>query len=314
MAINSNLSIIEGVLTPRAPFDFGRTLQFVGSFTPTAGEQSVTDQSITKAVMLNGRAVGFKVCSIGSVEEPTLAYTLFSEQPLTEAEHEALRDRIRFFLSLDNDLQEFYAIGYTDPSFEPVIKALYGLHQPKFLTPFEIACWAVLVQRTPMAIAHSTKMALNRRWGADIMLPDGAIYSAFPEPEQMVAVSIDELASVVRNTRKVEYLYAVIQFFGSVDEHYLRTGDYDEVVTRLRAVRGIGEWSAYFILLRGLGRMERTPVSDKEIITAASKVYGRALTPASIQTIIDRYGKLQGDWAFYVRVMVFLYWDAITKA
>src|SRR5947209_7047370 len=133
------LTSIEGILTPHPPFDFAKTLQFVGDFTPTEGEQTVTTDAITKAITLNGRAVAFQVRNMGSVAEPRIAYTLFTEHPLTDAEHEILRDRISFFLSLDDDLPAFYAIGRTDPHFGPVIEALYGLHQPKFLTPFEIA-------------------------------------------------------------------------------------------------------------------------------------------------------------------------------
>lgn len=298
---------------PRAPFDFVKTLQFVGDFTPTEGEQTVTANTLTKAVTLNGRAVAFHVRNIGSVEAPCVAYTLFTEHPLTNAEHETIRERLRFFLSLDDDLQPFYTIGRTDPHFEPVIKALYGLHQPKFLTPFEIACWAVLAQRIPMALAHRTKMALAQRWGTSITLPEG-VYHAFPEPQQMATVSVDELAPIVRNIRKVEYLHAVIQFFNEVDESYLRTGDYSEVATSIRSIRGIGEWSAYFILIRGLGRIERTPLSDKEIIKAASSIYRQEMTPAAIQRIVDCYGTHQGYWAFYVRAGVFLGYNASTTA
>lgn len=313
MPTSTHLTTIEGTLTPRAPFDFGQTLQFVGDFTPTAGEQTVTEQSISKALTLNGRAVGFQVRNLGTVEEPQVAYTLFSEQPLNAAEHAAVRDRIRFFLSLDDDLQPFYAIARSDPPFELVIDTLYGLHQPKFLTPFEIACWAILGQRVPMAVAHKMKMALMQRWGTAITLSDGQTYHAFPEPQQMAAVSLDELATVVRNVRKVEYLHAVIHFFVSVDEQYLRTGDYDGVAARLRAVRGVGDWSAYFILIRGLGRHERTATSGKEIIQAASKVYGQSLTPPDLQRILAGYGEHQGHWSFYVRVMSFLHSDLLER-
>lgn len=308
----STLVTVEGTLTPRAPFDFVKTLQFVGDFTPTEGEQTVVVNTLTKAITLDGRAVAFRVRSVGSVEEPRVVYTLFSEHPLTDAEHGSIRDRISFFLSLDDDLQAFYTTGSADAHFAPVIEALYGLHQPKFLTPFEIACWSVLTQRTPIAIAHRVKMALVKRWGTSIALPEG-VYRAFPEPRQMANVSMEELAPLIRNARKVEYLYGVIQFFNEVDEHYLRTADYDEVAARIRAIRGIGEWSAYFILIRGLGRVERTTFSDKELINAASTIYGCEMTPAEIQRVVECYGARQGYWSFYVRAGVFLGYNMVAS-
>jgi DNA-3-methyladenine glycosylase II len=301
MSADATLSIINGTLTPCAPFDFAKTLVFLGGFTPTEGEQTLTAAAITKAVTINGRAVAFALSSVGTVDEPSIAYTLYSERALTEAEHAAIRDRISFFLSLEDDLQSFYRIGLADSHFEPIIKQLYGFHQPKFLTPFETACWAVLVQRIPMNIAHRIKMALVERWGTSITLPDGELYRAFPEPQQLAAADVDELTNIIRNTRKVEYLQAVVQFFNEVDEHFLRTGDHEEVMTKLREVRGIGQWSQFFILIRGLGRMEQTSTSDKEILKAASRVYKREMTPADVQDVLDRYVGAQGYWSFYTR-------------
>lgn len=301
----STIVTLEGTLTPRAPFDFAKTLQFVGDFTPMEGEQTISDNVLTKAVMLNGRAVAFQVRNLGSVEEPQVAYTLFSARPLTEIEHEMLRDRIRFFLSLDDDLQPFYAVGRTDTHFAPVIQSLYGLHQPKFLTPFELACWAILTQRTPIAIAHRMKMALVARGGRSIILPEG-VYRAFPEPQELAGMNIDELFSLVRNVRKSEYLYEVIRFFNEADEQYLCTGEYNEVAARIRSIRGVGEWSAYFILIRGLGRIERIPLSGKEFLNAASHVYQREVTSADLEQLAARYGTKQGYWSFYLRASALL--------
>lgn len=296
------LHSITGTLTPRAPFDFAKTLGFLYGFGPTASEQALAFDSVTKALTLGGRAVAFEVRSTGTIEQPALAYTLFSEHPLSQTEHAAVADRIRFFLSLDDDLQQFYTIGQGDPHFAPVIERLYGLHQPKFLTPFEIACWAVLGQRIPWRVAHKVKMTLVERWGTSITLPDGP-YAAFPEPWQLAAAKSEELASIVHNERKLEYLQAVTRFFLKADEQFLRYGEYDEVAARIRAIRGIGEWSSYFILLRGLGRMERVSAIDRELGKAASYLYNNSqlLTTAEMQGLLDRYGATQGYWAFYMR-------------
>jgi DNA-3-methyladenine glycosylase II len=297
------LHTVTGTLEPRAPFDFAKTLSFLKAFSPTAGEQTLAETTITKAVTLHGQAVAFELRSVGSIEQPRLAYTLFSERPLSDEEHAAIADRIRFFLSLDDDLEPFYALGRDDPAFAPVIERFYGLHQPKFLTPFEIACWAILGQRIPMPIAHRIKLALVERFGSSITV-NGETHRAFPEPDQLAAIDPADLASVVRNERKLEYLSAVTQFFQEVDESFLRAGDYTQVAARLRGVRGIGEWSAHFILVRGLGRMERVSVLDQELAKAAARLYnnGQPMSSAEIQRIFDRYDVWQGYWAYYTRI------------
>ena len=297
-------STTTGTLIPRAPYDFEKTLAFIGDFTPTEGEQTLAADAVTKAITQNGQAVAFELRSSGTTAEPGVSYTLFSQHPLSEEDHRAVAERIRFFLSMDDDLLPFYDIARADTRFAPIIERFYGLHQPKFLTPFEIACWSILTQRQPIAIAHRVKMALVRRWGTSITLPNGTTYWAFPEPAQLATVSPDELAQVVRNERKVAYLLAVIRFFNEVDEQFLRNGDYDEVSASIKGIKGIGEWSSHFILVRGLGRMERVSTKDKELSKAAASIYnqGQALPPSELQRIIDRYGSTQGYWAFYTRI------------
>src|ERR1700731_184339 len=93
------LNKTTGTLTPRAPFDFAKTLGFLHGFGPTAGEQALAIASVTKALTLQGRAVAFEMRSAGTIEQPALTYTLFSEHPLSGTEHAAVADRIRFFLS-----------------------------------------------------------------------------------------------------------------------------------------------------------------------------------------------------------------------
>jgi DNA-3-methyladenine glycosylase II len=297
---------LNGALTPRAPFDLAQTLAFMRRFTPMADEQQVAGGALTKAIALNGRAVVFSVWSEGTVEQPLLAYTLTSATPLSETERAALCDRISFFLSLDDDLHSFYAQASADSALAPTVARLYGLHQPKFLTPFEIACWAILAQRMPLAMARRVKDRLVARYGPQIVV-DGLTYRAFPEVAMLASADPAELAAIVRNERKLAYLGAVIELFSEVDEAWLRAGPLEEVLARLRATRGIGEWSATFILVRGLGRMAAAPSSDEELRRAAGRLYnagknaGEPLATADLARLLERYGEARGYWAFYCR-------------
>ncbi|MGH2505168.1 MAG: DNA-3-methyladenine glycosylase family protein, partial [Ktedonobacterales bacterium] len=239
---------------------------------------------------------------VGTVERPQLAYTLTSAAPLSETEHTALRDRISFALSLDDDLSAFYQRAQGDPAMQPVVAQLYGLHQPKFLTPFELACWAILTQRTPIPIARQIKQRLVERYGVELAV-DGVVYRAFPEVATLASADPAELAEIVRNARKANYLLAVIQFFDEVDEAWLRSAPVDAVQARLRSVCGIGEWSAMFLLVRGLGRMDAMPVSDGELQRAAARLYnaGQPLPSETFARLLERYGDARGYWAFYCR-------------
>lgn len=274
------MQVFEGTisLTPVPPFDFGKT----------------------RAVEIEGYIVVFRVMAEGTVAEPRLACALWSDQPITDAVREAVRDRIAFHLSIADDLAPFYAIGQDDPPFAPVVAQLYGYHQVKFLTPFENAAWAILSQRTPMATARKTRQALIERYGGTLTVADET-YRAFPTAARLATTNPDDLLAIVPNLRKAPYLHAVAQAFDDVDEIWLRTAPYEDVEAWLRRIPGIGAWSAAFILIRGLGRMN-TVTTEDALLRAAAKVYGPpAGTVTGITELARRYGPNQGYWAHYLR-------------
>jgi DNA-3-methyladenine glycosylase II len=292
-----------GILIPTSPFDFDKSLNFLGVFMPTKQEQTIDSHALAKAISIDGQIVVFQLISIGTIEKPQLEYTLFSAEPITEETQNAVVERMIFFLSLKDDLQPFYRIGREDADFAPIIELLYGYHQVKFLTPFENACWAVLTQRNPMKIAQKTKQALIERYGNHLEV-NGIVYRAFPEPIQIAVADYDEILKLIRNDKRAEYLITTARAFSEADEEFLKTAPDEEVEAWLRNIKGIGEWSATFIMVRGLGRMEYLPLTETRLLEAASKVYGhgKELEREELKRLAERYGLWQGYWAHYLRV------------
>jgi DNA-3-methyladenine glycosylase II len=297
------LHSVRGTLNPTPPFDFARSLDFLGGFGPLAGEQALSARSIDKAVMLHGRSIVFRLSSTGDGEAPRLEYTLFSEQPLDSAIRRAAADRVAFFLVRDHDQRPVKELARADAAFAPVVEQLYGYHQVKFPTPFEAASWAILTQRNTMAIGRNLKRAITARFGSALEV-DGTRHEMFPEAETLASADPEELLALLPNLRRAEYLSAVARAFSGADEAWLRAAPYGEVDAWLRAITGIGAWSASFVLLRGLGRTERVPVGEARIVEAASRRYnaGAPLSQAEIERIAERYGIWQGYWAHYLRV------------
>jgi len=291
----------EGFLSPRTPFDFSKSLDFLRAFPPMRDDQKIDEFSLTRAVCIGGQTVGFNVRSTGTIKSPRLKYALNSDRSLTPGVRDAVVDRIGFFLSLADDLEQFYRIGYGDVDFAPVLQRLYGLHQVKFLTPFESACWAVLSQRYPAAAAQRTKQAITEKFGTSLEM-NGQRYVAFPEPYRLAYVNEGDLDALVRNQRKAQFLIGVAKAFAEKDERFLRTAKYDQVEKWLSEIQGIGEWSSRLILLRGLGRMEKIAV-EKRLLRAASNVYGRGrtLTQNVLDQMAEKYGPWKGYWAYYLR-------------
>ena len=257
--------------------------------------------SLTKAIRVGGRTIVFQLKPTGTIKMPGLKYTLFSEHSFSHGLTDLVIDRISFFLSLNDDLDQFYRIAINDQNFAPVLQKIYGLHQVKFLTPFECACWAVLSQRNQLNAARQAKQALLERFGTSLDV-HGHIYRAFPEPGQLAEASQEDLRAVIKHERREDYLLHIIKAFTEVDENFLRTGEYDRVEEWLKNVRGIGDFSSRLIMLRGLGRMDKIAV-EKRLIAAAAKVYGKPLTEQRLHVIAERYERWKGYWAYYLRTV-----------
>jgi DNA-3-methyladenine glycosylase II len=295
------LSSEEGFLAPRSPFDFSKSLDFLGEFTPMRDEHAIDEQSLTRAVSFGGQAIVFRIRSTGLIKNPRLKYTLYAERPISSGIRDAVTDRIGFFLSLSDDLEAFYRLGYGDMDFAPILQKYYGLHHVKFLTPFECAAWAVLSQRYPMGAAQKVKQSIMEKFGTALEV-EHRTYRAFPEPYRLAMASIDELMPLVRNKRRVEFLMGVAKSFSETDERFLRTAKYDQVENWLSKINGIGEWSSKLIMLRGLGRMEKLAIESR-LLKAASTVYGhgKPIAQSRFEQLAERYGAWKGYWAYYLR-------------
>ena len=298
-----SLYSFEGTLKPVAPFDFSKSLEFLSDFSPMQNEQEVKSGTFTKAVQVKGKTVAFEVVDCGAIEAPKLRYTAYSEEKFTDEVNNLVADRISFFLSLQDNLKEFYGIAQKDARIQPAIKQFYGHKQVKFLTPFEIACWAILAQRIPMKVAHKMKENLIKKVGGQIKVK-GIEYHSFPEPSDLATASV-ELPELVSNKKKVEYILSVTKAFSNVDEQWLRSAPYDEVHDWLTDIKGVGDWSANFIMIRGLGRMEELSNIEPQLALDVARIYGGKEEPMKNEEacqIAEKYGKWKGYWAYYLRI------------
>lgn len=287
-------------IQPVAPFDFHKSLEFLHGFGPMEGDQALDARRVLRGMRADGQLLAIEVTSEGTTEEPLLLGSVHSASSISDTALAAARMRITHYLSTQDDLGPLLARAEQDPAFSTRVQRWYGLHQPCFFSPFEIAAWAVLTQRTPVPVARQLKMALVHALG-DVVTWDGHALPVFPEAHVIAGLSVENLARHVGGGRRPEYLHAVATEFAHVDEHWLRTGPVDDVVAWLKDIRGLGEWSSAFVALRGLGRTEFLPVHLARVLEPAQALYGRVMTMEEAQRIADGYGALKGYWALYIR-------------
>ena len=295
---------IEGTTAALMPFDFAKTLDFLRGFPPTQGKLLVVGDGLYWAARVTGCTVLFHVRSKGAATAGVLDYTLHIGRPVgTEGIEQDAVWWLRWLLGLDDDLGEFYGVAKNDPCFAPVVSELNGYHQVKFGGPFEAATWAVVSQRNRMSTAREMYQSILKTLGHRIHL-DGRDYWAFPDPREVAPLGEADLPSALHGLRRGEYILNAARAFASVTLDFLRCAPDVQLVDWLRGIRGIGPWSASFIMLRALGRYQGLPEDEQGITRAVSLVYGAGttLTAQDVERISNEYGRWRGYWAHYLRV------------
>jgi len=291
-------------LAPRPPYAFEHTLAALGAFPGARASRRVASDRLLLALRPSGgpgqvnEPCVASVRSLGSVDAPRLEVTL--ERQVDEARRTALASALRWTLALDLEVAPLGEVD--DPTFTPVARRLRGYHPPRFATPYEAACWAVVRQRTPRGFAQASMERLARLLG-ERLEAFGETFDLFPPVGSVDDASRPALLAATNNTRKVDRLVPLARGFAGIAPGWWEAAPYQEARARLLALPGLGPWSAEFVLLRGLGRYERTPWTDTGALPAISRLYTPGLTLArgSARELAERYGWLQGLWLLYVK-------------
>jgi AraC family transcriptional regulator of adaptative response / DNA-3-methyladenine glycosylase II len=61
-----------------------------------------------------------------------------------------------------------------------------------------------------------------------------------------------------------------------------RARSIDETIARLRAIRGIGDWTAHYIAMRACGEPDAFPASDVGLLRGAADATGHRPTPRQL--------------------------------
>jgi len=132
----------------------------------------------------------------------------------------------------------------------------------------------------------------------------------FPSPQQILAKSVDELRRVGLSRGKATYVRDLAQHVldGRVTFDDLDTLSNDQVIAKLVAVKGIGEWTAHMFLMFCMGRLDVLAHGDLGIKNGVQRLYGLEHQP-SAQEVIDI--AKQHNWHPYESVACWYIWQSL---
>jgi DNA-3-methyladenine glycosylase II len=275
-------------LAAEGPFDFGASLRFV------------EDWPATSALPSDGRALRFAYCAESDWLPIGVTVTAAPggvAVTTTRAAGPGIRGEVARILSLDVDGAGFAALGRTDPVLGDLQRRRPGLRPVCFWSPWEAACWAVIVQRSSMLVASRIKQRIAERYGARVTV-DGRPHAAFPPP--MTLADADGLGLPAQ---KEEWLRGLARaaLDGVLTTEHLRALPPDEALAGLRALPGVGPFSAGLILIRGAGAPDAFPGDEPRLFAILREAYGlpHDAPPAAYRRLAEAWRPYR-SWASFL--------------
>lgn len=297
-------------LRARAPFDFAATAGFL-RFTDAEAVDTFTHGRYRRAIHFGERLFLLTVESqatvaqqgidaspedkdtskegieasqgeVGASQEagsrPAVEVTLAPERLATPEVLDEAAHTVGDIFSLEHDLAGWRAQLTRDPLMRKLESEHRGLHLPRWPTLFESLVTSILLQQIATSVAITFRRRVVERFGEQVEV-DGQAYFAFPRAERLARASVEELRALGLSNAKATCIIAVARACaaGELSSAMLAREDNESIIARLSALRGIGRWTAEWVLMLHFGRADVFPAADLFLRGVVIKYYNRGV-------------------------------------
>lgn len=155
--------------------------------------------------------------------------------------------------------------------FERLIEGREGTRIPQSPTPFDGLVWSILGQQINLTFAATLRRRLIELAGRSL----GNGMYAPPIAETVASLDFTSLMERQFSLRKAEYLIGAAQAVaeGRLSLQELAESPVAKMEKALLAIRGIGPWSANYLMMRALGAPDCLPLGDTGLTSALAKFF-----------------------------------------
>jgi AraC family transcriptional regulator of adaptative response / DNA-3-methyladenine glycosylase II len=180
-------------------------------------------------------------------------------------------------LGLHRDPGPFERRIAATPELAPLIEGRKGMRIPQIPDPFDALAWVIVGQQITLSFAFTLRERLVRRTGT----PAGGGLYAPPTAEAVANLEVEELLGDQFSRRKAEYLIGAARQIagGELALDRLGAGSAPRMEAELLAVRGLGPWSANYLMMRCFGFEDCLPVGDAGLVRGLEKFFALPSRP-----------------------------------
>ncbi|HWA33174.1 MAG TPA: DNA-3-methyladenine glycosylase [Cyclobacteriaceae bacterium] len=211
---------------------------------------------------------------------------------------EAVKRYVREWFDLDTDLKPFYALARKDDLLKGIVKKYVGHRIISIPDLFESLIWAVLGQQINVAFAYTIKQRFVEQFGERFDY-DGVTHYLFPTPQTVVQLTPDQLLPLQFSRQKANYTIGIAKAFvsGDLTREKLTGLSLAEAKEQLVKIKGIGNWTANYAMMRTFRHPESFPLEDVALHRAIQIQLGLRKKP-SLSRVKKIFRKYKG-WEAY---------------
>jgi DNA-3-methyladenine glycosylase II len=255
-----------------------------------------------RALPIGEGAMAVAVTQDGSPEAPRLQVMLRGEMIDRVAVAQA-RQALTRLLGLEVDLSGFATAAASDPPLAALVARMRGLKPPRFATLFEGLVNGVACQQLSLDVGVHLLNRLTVAYGRPVDAA-GSDLHAFPEPSALATVDPANLKLLGFSRAKARTIVTTARKIvdGDLDLVTLEGAEDAEVLERLTALHGIGRWTAQYVMLRGLGRLEVFPGDDVGARNKLKTFFGLdgEFDYERVETVVSRWAPYAGLVYFHL--------------
>ncbi|HTL30300.1 MAG TPA: hypothetical protein VL282_13800 [Tepidisphaeraceae bacterium] len=244
-------------ITPLAPFRLDLTVWVLRRL-PINQMDRWDGKIYRRVLMLGDTPVEIAVVQAGSARAPKLFITAQGTR-LGIRRREALVSTLEKMLGLRVDLHPFRRLTKNDKRLAGLIDPFIGFKPPCLSSVFETLVNGIACQQLSLQVGIHLLNRLCRAYGLAV----GESH-AFPRPVDLAPASPAQLKRLGFSGNKSRVILNTARSIaeGHLNLEDLATLDTADALDRLIALKGVGRWTAQYILLRGLGRLDVFPADD----------------------------------------------------
>ncbi|WP_018184982.1 DNA-3-methyladenine glycosylase family protein [Kaistia granuli] len=231
--------------------------------------ERVEGRTIVKTILVDGRAHLLEIdLTEADGAQPPVARVRIDHDALPPDRVEAIAARM---LGLASDPVAFEALIAPRVDSDRILGSRRGLRIPLTADIWDAVCWAVIGQQINLTFAAALRRSMIELTG-----PLHAVSGlrAHPDPARVADLEIEDLTALRFSRSKASYLIGVARLVadGALPLDDLAKGTPADAEAALVAVRGIGTWTARYIMLRGFGFPDMAPIGDSGLAAALQRL------------------------------------------